>query len=184
VVPRRHPSTYTFGAALCCRGALFTIDFVKQESPWIARLLPRWISRIVAAPGPENSGFSRRVRIVIGVGAVLCLVGAGIWRAVATAPAVVAYSELASALEAGEVERLRVERNGTRLVAVLASGGGGAAEVSAAIPAGVIGLQDLERWTAAGAEVDVVRGGVAPGQVISLAALLLVGGALLLFVRA
>lgn len=158
---------------------------MKQESPWIARILPRWINRSIEAPGPGNNGSRLRLRVTLALGFLL-LVGAGAatWWTTTTRPQAVTYSELAAALEAGRVESLRVERSGTRLVATLVAPEAGSALVRATIPAGVLGLEDLERWSQAGAQVDVTQGGGVQGQLLPLTAVLILGGALFLMFRA
>jgi cell division protease FtsH len=124
-----------------------------------------------------------RVLTLLVVLVALPLGGIATWRfAVERAP-MVAYSEVAAALEAGQVETLRVEKSGTRLVARLRDPVNDVLTVSAVLPAGSLDLVDLERWSATGAEVNVARTIGSQGQFVSLFILLILGGALLMAVR-
>jgi cell division protease FtsH len=93
---------------------------------------------------------------------VLGTAGTLAWRAAmlrATAPASVAYSELAAVLADGGVRELSVENGGGRLVATLAEpyrvGDTTFARVTADVPMRAVALQDLERWSKAGTVVRV-----------------------------
>ena len=72
----------------------------------------------------------------------------------------VAYSEVAAALRAGEVAEVVVSRGGSRLDVTLRAAGAeaGGTRVTAVAPMGAVRLEDLERWSAAGAEVRVEDG--------------------------
>ena len=131
----------------------------------------------------------RRNRLLV-VFAIAALGAAGglVLRAAARSLPVASYSDIAGALEAGGVESLVVRAGGSRLVATLAApievDGELAPVVQALVPAGALGLDDLERWSAAGATVRVqpvsIAGRVAPG----LATLLVVVVVFFLVVRA
>jgi cell division protease FtsH len=97
---------------------------------------------------------------------------------------VVAFSQVATALEGGTGEQVRVERAGTRLTATLRrEGTGNGAMIRAVLPAGALELSDLERWSAAGAEVHVARTYTSQGQLVSLLGLILIGGVLIYMAR-
>ena len=107
----------------------------------------------------------------------------------AVVPAI-SYSELATALAAHEVAALSVEQGGGRLVATLRRprtiNGTQVTVVTASLPVRSVSLADLERWSAAGAQVQVLNpeGGSNPQlaiQVLSL--LMLVGIAAFFFTR-
>lgn len=74
---------------------------------------------------------------------------------------VLAYSEIASALLAGEVSELVVEGKGARLSVTFRSGRKVGAQVvkraTASVPTGAVTLADLDRWSAAGTIVRVTR---------------------------
>ena len=86
------------------------------------------------------------------------------WSSFTAEPAaVVPYSELTAALAAGQVSEIVVEPGSGSLHARLRDGAG-EREVRATLPAGVLRLEDLERWTAAGDErAGGADGGAAHG---------------------
>jgi len=116
---------------------------------------------------------------------VLLVVVVGVvgWRVITADVPTVAYSEVVAALDAGRVEELRIAGSGTRLEATLRGPVEGPRVVRAALPTGALSLVDLERWGAAGANVEVEQSIVSPGQVVSLILLLVAVGALVTVVR-
>ena len=126
---------------------------------------------------------------------LLCAIGVAVAIATMLRPAPVAvpaisYSELATALAAKEVAELSVENSGSRLVATLRTprmvNGAEATVVTASLPLRSVSLADLERWSAAGAQVRVrdAQGGRDPQFIIQILSLLvLVGIAAFFFTR-
>ncbi len=113
----------------------------------------------------------------------VAVVGTIAWRAIGSQPPIVAYSEIAAALDAGMVTLVEVSRGGTEVTATLRDPIAGSEVVRAVLPANSLELVDLERWTAAGAQVEVRRAVASGGQVVSVVALLIFAGALLLLIR-
>ncbi|HUF25479.1 MAG TPA: AAA family ATPase [Gemmatimonadaceae bacterium] len=78
-----------------------------------------------------------------------------------TAPPSVPYSTLAASLSAGNAVELVVSEGGTRLTATLRVpsivDGRPVSQITAVVPSGVLDLEDLERWSAGGAAVQVLR---------------------------
>jgi cell division protease FtsH len=120
----------------------------------------------------------------------LAVVMATMLRPVPAAIPAISYSELATALAAKEVSELSVEHSGSRLVATLRRprtiDGSVATVVTATLPLRSVSLADLERWSAAGAQVHVrdAQTGRDPQfaiQVLSL--LVLIGIAAFFFTR-
>jgi cell division protease FtsH len=122
------------------------------------------------------------------------LLGSGSWLALRTeaepGAAPVPFSELLQALSTSSVERLTLSGGGSLLTAELSGpreveGEGEPAEaISAVVPRGSLELADLERWAAAGIEVQVepsTGGGASPWQLLSTLALF--GVLMLLVVR-
>jgi len=100
----------------------------------------------------------------------------------------VPYSELAAALDARQIRELEVQDGGTRLVAHLAAprqfGSVTAKVVAAEVPKGAVGLADLERWSARGAQVQVAAPGRLPEDPVSfVVSFVLIGVTLMLVVR-
>ncbi len=90
------------------------------------------------------------------------LASLAIWRGSQAVPAVhepVPYSQVAAAISAGQIERLRVLDGGTRVVATFKQpqlvDGRETRVVETVVPTRAVSLSDLERWSAAGAEVRV-----------------------------
>jgi cell division protease FtsH len=133
---------------------------------------------------PRGRGPNSRL-LVLTVTALLLVpaIGVGVWRLVTDRVPVVAFSEVATALDAGAVRELRVDKGGTRVVAVIASESS-TRRVSAVLPGGSLDLSDLERWSATGAEVKVARSFGSPSQFVSVLLLLLIAGVLFSMVRA
>jgi len=165
---------------------LYPQSIVKEGFTWVRSILPRRFSRLFPFPPGGHGQLSRKAFVFLMIGFGLVMVGAVVaWRLVSERAPVVAFSEIALALEAGGVRDLRVMGGGTRLVATLSAPvAAGRREVSAVLPAGALNMEDLERWSASGAVVRVERSYVSQGQVVSLLALILVAGALLMIARA
>jgi cell division protease FtsH len=131
---------------------------------------------------------SRRGRwALLSLVVVTVAAAAGIWRwrSEVIASPVVSYSEIASALQRGEVSTVVVGRSGAELKAELRApmrvDGVAATEVTAGIPRGALRLGDLERWAARGARVQVEPvedGGASPLGIV----LMVVVAASVLFV--
>jgi cell division protease FtsH len=157
---------------------------VKEGFSWVRGALPRWVTRFFSVPPGGQDGISRKAVVMLLLSAVVAAGGVVAWRYFAVSAPVVAFSEVATALEAGVVEQVRVEKSGTRLTATLRSdGGAGESVIMAVLPAGALELSDLERWSAAGAEVRVARTYTSQGQLVSLFGLILIGGVLIYMTR-
>ncbi len=128
----------------------------------------------------------------IGLALLLALLTSLIaWRATrpdAVANPLVPYSDLATALTAHEVSDLVVQDGGSRIVATLHAprviDGREVATLEAQVPSRGVSLEDLERWSATGTEVRVVRsaGGPSTEMVIQLASLFAIIGIVAFFV--
>jgi cell division protease FtsH len=100
----------------------------------------------------------------------------------------VPYSELAAALDARQVRDLSIEDGGTRIVAQFYAprrvGSVTASKVAAEVPKGAVGLDDLERWSARGARVQVEGPGRLPEDPVSfVVSFVLIGVTLMLVAR-
>jgi len=156
-----------------------------NEFSWVRGLIPRWITRYLAA-SPHGKGAQSRVRVIT---LAVCLftiplVGTLLWRMVTERAPVVAYSQVIEALNDGLVSDLRVQKSGTRLTATYRATTADPRTVLVVLPAGALELVDLERWAEAGASVEVDRTIGSQGQYVSFLVLLIVGGALFMVVRA
>ncbi len=128
----------------------------------------------------------------IGLALVAALLVALIaWRA--TRPEVVAnplvpYSDLATALSAHEISDLVVQDGGAKIVATLRTprviDGEQVTRLEAQVPSRAVSLEDLERWSATGTEVQVVQSSSGPSTevVIQLASLFAIIGIVAFFV--
>ncbi len=92
------------------------------------------------------------------------LASVAIWRGSQAMPAVhepVPYSQVAAAISAGQIERLRVLDGGTRVVATFRRpqvvDGRQTRVVETVVPTRAVTLSDLERWSATGIEVRVTE---------------------------
>ena len=107
-------------------------------------------------------------------------------RVTATASADVPFSTVAGVLADGRATQLLVSEGGERLTAVLRVPmiveTVPVARVSATVPPGVLTLEDLERWSAAGAAVEVQGMGTSTARVVALLFLLAGGGLVTFFV--
>jgi cell division protease FtsH len=113
------------------------------------------------------------------------------WRAtrpdVVTNP-LVPYSDLATALSAHEISDLVVQDGGAKIVATLRTprvvDGREVSKLEAQVPSRAVSLEDLERWSATGTEVQVVQGSRGPSTevVIQLASLFAIIGIVAFFV--
>ena len=116
----------------------------------------------------------------------LLLAALGVWRAVRphpAAPPVVAYSELARAIAAGQVREVLVDAGGTRVAAALRArqlvAGRMTDAVLASVPARSLTTDVLERWAATGARVQVAESdGMSREQAVQLVSIVLVVGLL------
>ncbi len=157
---------------------------VKEGFSWVRGLLSQPLSRSISTSSRQR----RRSRGAWGAGLGLLVlaalvIAASSWRAISSRPPVVAYSEVAAALDAGMVSLLEVGRGGTEVVATFRSPQNGNEVVRAVLPTNSLGLVDLERWTEAGARVEVRRTVASSGQIVSLLALLFFAGALVALIR-
>jgi len=152
---------------------------LKDAFSSFSGLLPRVRAFPLSPQGRDRFPRVIVVSFVLLVG--LFLVGSLVWRLIPSKPPVAAYSEVATALELGLVERLRIEGGGTRLVATLRDGPG-LRTVGVVLPAGALDLVDLERWSAAGAEVEVVGTRARVMQWFPFLALIVIGVGVLLSV--
>lgn len=159
----RHAFRLPSGATFPSRGTLAAGSTLKNESvapdsrfrSWLARAR-RSLSR--GQRPPRLWLISLTVTIVAALGAV----GLGLaQRTMADVAPSVPYSTVASALAAGRATELIVSEGGTRLTITLRQPMfvemARTNRVSAVVPPGVLALEDLERWTAAGAAVRVQR---------------------------
>ena len=117
---------------------------------------------------------------VLGV-VVAAAVGLAVFqRVTATASESVPYSTVAGALADGRATQLLVSDGGQRLTAVLRTPmlveGVPTSRISAAVPPGVLTLEDLERWAGAGAAVEVQGMGSGTTRLVALLFVLAAGG--------
>jgi cell division protease FtsH len=146
----------------------------------------RTLFAISRRPGPLRYWPILALLGAIGVAVVLAMM---LRPAPAVVPAI-SYSELATALAAKEVTALTVEQGGSRMIATLARprvvNGAEVTVVTASLPLRSVSLADLERWSAAGAQVRVrdAEGGRDPQLAIQVLSLLvLIGIAAFFFTR-
>jgi len=128
----------------------------------------------------------------IGLAALVALIASLIaWRATrpaAEANPLVPYSDLATALTAHAVSDLVVHDGGSRIVATLREprvvDGREVSTLEAQVPSRAVSLEDLERWSATGTEVQVVQSGGGPSSemVIQLVSLFAIIGIVAFFV--
>ncbi|HET7549964.1 MAG TPA: AAA family ATPase, partial [Gemmatimonadaceae bacterium] len=123
--------------------------------------------------------------------AVVTLIALIAWRATrpdAVTNPLVPYSDLATALAEHRISDLVVQDGGARIVATLRTprviDGHEVSTLEAQVPTRAVSLEDLERWSATGTEVQVVQGARGPSTelVIQLASLFAIIGIVAFFV--
>ena len=123
--------------------------------------------------------------------AIVTLIALIAWRATrpdAVTNPLVPYSDLASALSAHKISDLVVQDGGAKIVATLRTprviDGREVSTLEAQVPTRAVSLEDLERWSATGTEVQVVQGSRGPSTevVIQLASLFAIIGIVAFFV--
>lgn len=157
---------------------------VRDGFSWVRGLLAGSSAR-PATDEIDRKRPRRRIRLLWLIGGLIAVAlgGARAWWVLSHDTPEVAYSEVASALEAGSISELRIERSGTRLVATYREPAEEPAVVEAVIPVGALTLVDLERWAAAGAEVSVGAAAGASSPVVPLLILLIVSGVFVVMLR-
>ncbi len=136
---------------------------LKSESPRAARRERRnWKLRNAFAAtlrrGPVGY-WPFALVIIAGI-----VVAAAIWQGGRSVPApreTIPFSDVATAIAAGQVQQLRLLDGGTRMVATLREpqviDGREQRVLEAVVPARAVSMADLERWSASGAEVRVTE---------------------------
>ena len=123
--------------------------------------------------------------------AAVTLIALIAWRATrpdAVTNPLVPYSDLASALSEHKISDLVVQDGGAKIVATLRTprmiDGREVSTLEAQVPTRAVSLEDLERWSATGTEVQVVEGSRGPSTevVIQLASLFAIIGIVAFFV--
>lgn len=156
--------------------------FRQERRNWKLRTLFALSRR----PGPLRHWSIATVTVVIVIASVL-------WHRhhIAGAPAmpVVPYSDVAAAIAARSVSDIAIDDGGSRLVATLRTprqvAGRPVGRVAAALPLRTASLDDLERWSASGAQVRVTGGAESPSpefalQLVSLLAVVGIAGFIML----
>ncbi len=157
---------------------------MKDRFSRVRGLVSRWLSRTFSFSPRRRGPFARLV--VSALAGLLLLVSLTVflfWRTSADEPPIVAYSEVSSFFEAGRVEHVVVRSGEGRLVVTYREPAPEPRVVATLLPAGSPDLADLERWTAAGAEVEVERASGIPGLFAPVIALVIVALILLLVLR-
>ena len=123
---------------------------------------------------------------VLGVVLAAAIGLAVVHRITATASSAVPFSTIASVLAEGRASQLLVSDGGQELTAVLRApmlvDGAPVQRVSATVPPGILTLEDLERWTSAGAAVEVRGTGSGNARVVAMLFLLAAGGLVIFLV--
>lgn len=136
------------------------VVIVKDGISRIRAAVARWVTRVPAIPPERRDRFTRGLVFLFFVlPIVLPVCGFLLWKSLSGRPAEVAYSEVASAIDARLVREVSVTSGQTRIVVtyrdVAAAGERAGTAVVANVPLGALELTDLERWAGTGAEVRV-----------------------------
>ena len=158
---------------------------MKNESRNPESRLEDWLARV-------RRSFTRdlwppklwTISAAAGVLVALVIVGVALTqRTRATAPPSVAFSMVASTLASGGVSQLTLSEGGTHMMATLRTpleiDGRATDKVIAVVPPGVLSVADLERWSAAGASVRVIRTSTGPNRAVAGILLLVIAGVVL-----
>ncbi len=161
---------------------------MKNESVQPESRPAGWLARLRRSSTRDQ--WPPRLWIVSAAAAVLiAIIAVGINAAQRTRSAAapsVAYTIVASALAGGGVSELTLSEGGTRMTATLRTPieveGRLADRVTTIVPLGVLSLQDLERWGAAGAAVQVQRSDNSSNRAAAGLFVLVIGGVVLYLV--